>query len=712
MSTKMFSKLCLTVVLVLIAATTQAATKYWQGSDNLGADGAWNTAGFWSASGIPAAADTPIYIGNSSLSHPGTGASTISGYSTPLFTGTIDLGENLGDTGTVTVGTTGVLQFATSGTRVVNVGDNGAGVFNLNTGGLLTRGSYFLGNLAGSTGTMNVRASSLASSITALTVGNSGSGTFNEDAGSGTLTTGTLTAGNAAGVTGTMNISAAFTASTPIIGNSGTGTMNIHTGATVLYNGTTTAQIVKLGAATAAGAAGLGTINIDGGTLTNSNFTAGVTLGYGAFSNNTSAGYINQSGGTVTINTSLVINRGAYVLSGGALSTGAGAAGTLNVGSINNGSTATFTQNQLNGTSTYNDRNGMNVGVGGGTGIYTLNGGTITATNNNSLSYFAIGAWEGTAGGSSNGKFYIGDPNGVFSSGNPAATGTITGTAGSDVIITVNSLNYTVNTGVGMIVRQSSAASGLLEGYGVVGLMGTLTNNGVVRANGYGHDANVLDMSSFKSFTNNSNVGGETFSGSLPTSVQPSAFANTGGQGWFATNHGELLLPFLAVNSASTYNWGGDPTTSNYVNSLSMSFAGTVTNGNLSIALLSTDRADVPAVGQLVDPIGVWKFDPGTLAFGSASLTFRYDDAMAASLSVNQNDLGLWGYDTSSSTWVSIPINAVDTTNKLVTTSSGIPSFYADFAIAEVPEPGTIVMLSSLGLSLGLLWWRRKRADA
>jgi hypothetical protein len=159
--------------------------------------------------------------------------------------------------------------------------------------------------------------------------------------------------------------------------------------------------------------------------------------------------------------------------------------------------------------------------------------------------------------------------------------------------------------------------------------------------------------------------------------------------GWFAQNHGMLTLPAITISSAGTYNWGGDPTSLGMVNSIDMTFTGSVTSGSLSIALLSSDRIDVPA--GLVNPIGVWSFNANSLIFGSVSMAFRYDDALATALSLNQNGLGLLGYN--GSAWTVIATN-IDTANKLLTTASGLGSLYQDFAIEEVPEPATVALLA------------------
>jgi hypothetical protein len=108
-----------------------------------------------------------------------------------------------------------------------------------------------------------------------------------------------------------------------------------------------------------------------------------------------------------------------------------------------------------------------------------------------------------------------------------------------------------------------------------------------------------------------------------------------------------------------------------------------ITPGGLSVALLSPDRADVPA-GR-TNPIGVWAFNPEALKFDSASLTFCYDAAKAGSLRLDPNSLKLYGYNGSG--WVLIPTNPCDTVNDLLTTTAGLPSFCDDYAICGAMFP-------------------------
>ena len=82
------------------------------------------------------------------------------------------------------------------------------------------------------------------------------------------------------------------------------------------------------------------------------------------------------------------------------------------------------------------------------------------------------------------------------------------------------------------------------------------------------------------------------------------------------------------------YDWGG-AATADLVNSVKTIIGSLPSGGNLSIDLLAPTRTDLPA--GLTNPIGVWDFvQGGGLNIGSADLTFRYDDALAASMSIGE----------------------------------------------------------------------------
>lgn len=481
--------------------------------------------------------------------------------------------------------------------------------------------------------------------------------------GDGSTDHGTLNVGN--GTTGTATLNAG----TASIGNSGTGTLNVNNGGAVTFSGA-----LHLGQ----NSTGTGTINLyPGGSITLSSFSAGMALGY---SLGTSTGTINQSGGTFTDQATLLLRAGAYSLTGGTLTTLSPtvSAHSETIADVN---TATFTQN---GSGTSNSfSGGMNIGYEGGTGTYNLLSGTLKAVNTGvALANVDVGATEYTAGGHSSGTFYM---------GNAAGTGIISGSVGSG--------SGNANTSVGMLIRHDAAGSGTFEGYGTVGLKGYLTNNGVVRANGYGTDGNVLDMSSFTNYFPNSNVGGVQYD-DLHSTIITTQFNNTGGQGWFATNHGELLLPSLAVSTTpNTYYWGG----STYINSVALTYGGTITAGSVTIDLLAKDRGDVYA--GLIDPIGIWSVSSSGVSYGSMDAAFRYDDGAAASLT----SLNLFHWDGVQWDLVSTTLDPVNDT----LTTGNLASFSGEYAIAQsvvaVPEPSTLALFVTGALGLLAYAWRRVR---
>ena len=191
-----------------------------------------------------------------------------------------------------------------------------------------------------------------------------------------------------------------------------------------------------------------------------------------------------------------------------------------------------------------------------------LNAGTITVVNDSTLI----------------GSFNLSANLGV----NPSKTLNVSGTIlnGATVAVgagTLNNIAATASTmsGAGSVtITGGSIASGggggfvstnTLSGYGNV--TAPFTNNGKVFANGNGSDANVLNMS------------GPV----LATLLNP------GSNGWYAANHGKLVLPSLPITATGTeYDWGG-PSAMNLVNSVAVNVdnGGLNSPGNLLIALLA-----------------------------------------------------------------------------------------------------------------------------
>jgi hypothetical protein len=360
-------------------------------------------------------------------------------------------------------------------------------------------------------------------------------------------------------------------------------------------------------------------------------------------------GTFTQSGGTNTISSNLIVGNdleaaGTYSLSFGLLS--------ANIANIGYADSGVFIQ--TGGTNAIS--NNLSLGsLPGSSGTYDLAGGLLT------FSTSSVGA-SLTIGDSGSAVFHFGNANG---------TGTIN-EVGS-------------GCGVSMTVRNNSIASGTLQGWGSMALSGTLTNNGRIMADGYGTNR-TLDLSTFSSV-------GRTIT-------------NTGNNGYFAQNHGKLALPLISVATGSpTTNWGQSPSdaTTDLVNSVHLAFTNVTTSGSLNIALLATDRTDVPAFsGTLLD---VWDFEPcGGLAFGSANLTIRYDDALAARLGVGEDQLHV--YHLSGGGWDDVT-SSIDTTNNWIS-ANGVTSF-SMYAVGVVPEPSAFVLLGIGVLSLLPYTWRRYR---
>ena len=130
------------------------------------------------------------------------------------------------------------------------------------------------------------------------------------------------------------------------------------------------------------------------------------------------------------------------------------------------------------------------------------------------------------------------------------------------------------------------------------------------------------------------------------------------------------------------------------VNSLHMAFTSPNPAGDLSIALLATDRTDVVVPEPTV--IGLWEFDTsGGFSFGgsgSVVLTFRYDDAKAASLSITESDLKVW-QETTPGTWEDIT-DSINTIDHTITTTA--VTDFTHFAVSKenpVPPKGTIILV-------------------
>lgn len=200
-----------------------------------------------------------------------------------------------------------------------------------------------------------------------------------------------------------------------------------------------------------------------------------------------------------------------------------------------------------------------------------------------------------------------------------------------------------------------------LRGWGTIG-GSPLKNSGRVIADGYGTDR-TLDLSD--------------------AVVQDGyATTHTSTNGWFAQNHGRLLLKGITFSGSSNC-WGDVVGNPKLVNSVVFQYTGG--SGTLTGALLASDHGSVNNL--LVRPIGVWDFSGP--AFTTCTLTIRYDDLRAAALGVPESDLKVFQF--AAGKWKEIT-GAVDTNANRITATALAP--LSVIAVApSVRAVGTVVLI-------------------
>ena len=266
------------------------------------------------------------------------------------------------------------------------------------------------------------------------------------------------------------------------------------------------------------------------------------------------------------------------------------------------------------------------------TGVYNMWGGVMfVGTNGSSTSYIC----PGFAG-----------VEGTFNFGTTNTSGVIRQTPGS-----TNSAIY---------VGYLEGGKGTFSGWGLSELTGSIRNNGSVVADGYGAERD-LDLSPM-------------------AGVMANNLPNAGGNGWYARDHGRLLLPPVAAGNPVYW---GDVTTQDLVNSVKLELTGT---GSVTGALLAVDHALVNP--GLHKPVGVWEFSGGAGVTGG-KLTFLYDAAQLAALNVDESRLLVWRHNGAS--WVNVTdAGGLNTGANTIRTATGNP--FGQFAVAPAVQ-GTMIRI-------------------
>jgi hypothetical protein len=288
-----------------------------------------------------------------------------------------------------------------------------------------------------------------------------------------------------------------------------------------------------------------------------------------------------------------------------------------------------------------------------GDGTYRLTGG--------SLIFDRLQDDDGLWVGKSNykGVFYLGDANG---------TGVLTDEPQDEG----HGSLY-----VGYRTATTSDSIGEFRGWGSVDLSGELLNNGRIIADGYGTDR-TLDLSQFQRVTQTLDEHG----------IENVVLADRTRAGWYAVNRGAIRLPPIQVSTGTdAYNWGedADDASLDLVNSVRITLESISSGGPLEITLRASDYGVEPGPPN-VDVIGMWDFSlSGSLSFDSAQLQFHYDDALAGTLGIDEEDLLV--YQFRDNTWHALTGSVDPVNNVIIVSDLNVLTRFAVAGLGSKPGP-------------------------
>ncbi|MFI5378547.1 MAG: beta strand repeat-containing protein, partial [Tepidisphaerales bacterium] len=357
-----------------------AATVNWtDGTSN------WSLATNWttlpSAHNVPGAGDTVNIALTDGVSRTITYDYT--GAAVTLGSLTLDL---TGGSGSATTLSMAANSLTANGETI---GNSGSGTLTQTAGTNTDNGGFGVGSQSGSNGTYNLSGTGALIANGGAAVGLSGTGTFNQTGGTNTINVGNLNIGYGSGSTGTYHLSSGtakvsngsvFVGGNPS-GPGGTGNLTI-SGSGVLTTSSTGTVTVYNTAGSGLALSGGGTINTGSLYFWSSpgsfNWTAG-TLNW----NNPNVGLVTEG-----LDSTLTIGAGQTltVASSETLGTGYGPSDS---GAVNQ----TGGTNTINGGNLYIDANYLNYGI---TGSYTLSGGTLAVNGGGSV---YVGGTSGGANG-------------------------------------------------------------------------------------------------------------------------------------------------------------------------------------------------------------------------------------------------------------------------------------------------------------------------
>ena len=597
------------------------------------------------------------------------------------------LAENVGTTGSYALSGTGTLN-----ATVLDVGDSGHGSFSQN-GGITNAGSLLIGMYGpasgeASVGDYNLQSGALNTGTTV--VGQEGTGTFEQSGGNHTITAssssdGTLHVGSVAGSNGGYTLSGgALSANWEKVGENGTGTFSQNAGTNTVH---TTLEVGSSGNG-AYQLSGTGQLNAGYETIGRYNGSVGQFTQSGGSNSVTHDLNVGGQGGAT--------GQGTYTLTGGSLTVG----GTTTVGaqgagifnqqdsSVTTGNLVLGSQAGSSGAYTLTDTVAVNptiLNVTGnevvgdaGLGTFTQHagehtvGGDLSIANQTSANGSSV-TLDNTAGASSlavSGTLFVGNGgNGSFNLNNGSLTttntfignggvGTFTQTGGTHTVngtpgATGNlfvgyTSNGTYNQSGGSTIAPAigvGVVAGSVGNYNLSG--GSLTGGLVLGYGGQGHfTQSNTDGASTVTVNNNLHLGELTSSsgsytldgGSLQvTGANKNEIIGVGGAGTFTQNGGshsvDGVLSLGGQNGTlgtGTYNLNGGSLTvgtaltpgwafvgENGTGAFNQSNAASVTvNGNLALGRYAGSQGTYTLNGGTLDVVGTGSSE-GILAVGN-----------------------------------------------------------------------------------------------
>jgi hypothetical protein len=490
------------------------------------------------------------------------------------------------------------------------VGLLGLAFFN-QTGGTntITNQNLYLGYNSGATGnyTLGSGASLLAGNSFEY-VGYSGVGNFNQTGGTNTVTSFALEVGYNSGSTGTYTLGAGASllanSSFEIVGQHGLGTFNQTGGTNTITNG-------NLYLGTNSGSTGTYTLGSGASLLASNSFELVGQFGLGNFS---------QTGGTNTI-TGAELSIGNSAGSTGTYTLGSGASLLASNSTEYVGYSGLGNFNQTGGNNTIT---GYSLFVGyqsGGTGTYTLSGGSLIANNSNSfefVGYMGVGNFNQTGGTNTitGAGLIVGDGSGVTGNYTLASGASLLASNSKEIVgffgvgnfiqtggthtITNNYLDlgdqsgstgtYTLGSGASLLASNSSEYVGSF-GLGVFNQTGgtnTIINNSLILGNYSGSTGNYtlgsgasLVASNSYEYVGYNGLGNFNQTGGTNTMIGKSLYLgyNSGSSGNYTLGGGSLI-----ASNSNSYEYVGYSGLGNFNQT---GGANTMTNAWLYVGYLS-----------------------------------------------------------------------------------------------------------------------------